>query len=81
MEWREVMADPLSRHSTTHRCRMLIRCLRLRKVIATRAAVNLRQLAREFGVHERTIRRDLAALRSAGERVPVVHEGEGDFTL
>jgi len=60
---------------------MLIRCLRLRRVIASRQAINIRELGREFGVHARTIRRDLAALRSAGEHVPVVHEGEGDFTV
>lgn len=37
-----------------------------------RVGLTLRQLAAEFGVHDRTIRRDLAALEEAG--VPLVEE-------
>lgn len=53
-----------------HRCRSLIRCLRVRRAIEGRASVRIASLASQFRVSERTIRRDLIALQAAGERVP-----------
>lgn len=47
------------------RYRQLIRCLR----IATRKGKSIEQLAREFRVSTRTIRRDLAALKTVGVNV------------
>jgi predicted DNA-binding transcriptional regulator YafY len=55
-----------------NRYRQLIRVLQLRRVIGRRQHLHVRLLAREFGVSTRTIRRDLAALSAAGERVPFV---------
>lgn len=50
----------------------LVRVLRLRQHLeGWRYAPPLAQLADRFGVTTRTIRRDLAALEAAGERVPI----------
>lgn len=57
----------------------LIRVLRLLKVIKGRRVVHLKQLADDFGVHERTIRRDLQALAAAGWKVP--HGNDKDMSV
>ncbi len=56
------------------RYRQLVRVLQLRRVIGHRQCVHIDALAAEFKVTTRTIRRDLAALREAGEHVPVCVE-------
>jgi predicted DNA-binding transcriptional regulator YafY len=53
-----------------NRYRQLVRCLRLRRLVAGRAHVQLDALASQLRVSERTIRRDLIALHIAGEDVP-----------
>lgn len=53
-----------------NRCRQLVRCLRLRRIVAEARRVDLAALAEQLGVSTRTIRRDLTALRWAGEPVP-----------
>jgi predicted DNA-binding transcriptional regulator YafY len=53
-----------------HRYRQLVRCLHLRSALATGAEIEISGLATRFHVSTRTIRRDLAALRAAGEKVP-----------
>lgn len=62
----------------THRCRQLIRCLRLRRIVADRKQVHLRALASTFRVSTRTIRRDLAALKAAWELVAAGYERDID---
>jgi predicted DNA-binding transcriptional regulator YafY len=52
--------------ATAERCRQLVRCLRLRRLVEGRQA-----LADQLRVSTRTIRRDLVALRAAGEPVPL----------
>jgi predicted DNA-binding transcriptional regulator YafY len=54
---------------TDRRSTALIRCLRIMRLVVRREPVSLPALAREFGVHERTIRRDLLALKAVGVRV------------
>jgi DeoR/GlpR family transcriptional regulator of sugar metabolism len=62
----------------THRYRTLIRCLRLRRIVARRQHVHLHALASTFRVSTRTIRRDLAALKAAGETVASGYERDID---
>lgn len=62
--------------ATGGRYRQLVRCLRLRRAVANRRTVHINSLANQFRVSTRTIRRDLAALRAAGERVPGGIEGD-----
>lgn len=52
----------------------LERVLRLRQRIAKSKVIALKQLAEEFQVNSRTIRRDLEALEAAGECVPTWRE-------
>lgn len=61
-----------------NRCRQLVRCLKLRRIVADARRVDLTALAHHLGVSTRTIRRDLAALRWAGEPVPADPQ-EGDI--
>jgi predicted DNA-binding transcriptional regulator YafY len=50
---------------------IIVRLLKLsRRLEGARYAPNLLELAHEFGVCERTIRRDLECLEEAGIRVP-----------
>lgn len=56
-----------------HRCRMLVRCLRMAKLLESTPNVPLARLARIYGVSQRTVRRDLAALAAANYRVPRQH--------
>jgi DeoR/GlpR family transcriptional regulator of sugar metabolism len=62
------------------RNRQLARSLRvLLRLVASRSGVRLNTLAREEGVHERTIRRDLEALQAAGfPLVRVVYDEHPD---
>ena len=52
----------------------LIRVLRIKHMFEQGGRLTLYALADRFGVHVRTIRRDLDALQSAG--VPLTNEGE-----
>lgn len=52
------------------RYRQLVRVLRLRRLVAGRRVVNYEALASQLRVSTRTIRRDMTALRLAGEPVP-----------
>lgn len=52
------------------RCRQLVRCLRLMRLLDTARSVNLSWLASQLRVSTRTIRRDLIALDAAGISVP-----------
>lgn len=55
------------------RGRALVRCLRLhQRLQANHRCPPLKDLAREHGVCERTIRRDLAALEEAYYQVPAL---------
>lgn len=56
------------------RYRQLVRCLRLQRMVRGRQVLDIASLARQFDVSTRTIRRDLAALSEAGEKVPLVTE-------
>lgn len=56
------------------RNRQLQRVLRLRQRVAKSRVVSLHQLAVEFTVSVRTIRRDLEALEAVGEHVPTWRE-------
>jgi predicted DNA-binding transcriptional regulator YafY len=56
------------------RYRQLVRCLRLRRMVAGRQCVNVHVLAHQLRVSSRTIRRDLVALHTAGEHVPAGYE-------
>lgn len=62
--------DPPVRQCGVARCRQLVRCLRLRRIVADARTLDLTALAEQLGVSTRTIRRDLIALRWAGEKVP-----------
>lgn len=59
-----------------HRYRQLIRCLRLRRAVMDADEIDPHGLATRFCVSVRTIRRDLAALRAAGEHVPSGRESD-----
>ena len=64
------------------RNRSLIRVLAILRRLEGGERVTLARLAEEHGVHQRTIRRDLAALEAAGVplgHVPETEEGEGRF--
>ena len=61
----------------TGRNKALVRCLTLMRVLSGGRRANLQQLAAEFHVHQRTIRRDFQALEAAG--VPVGHTPESDI--
>lgn len=67
---RLLVPSPLGRY------RQLVRCLRLLRVVDGYRRVDVDTLAKNFDVSTRTIRRDLAALRSAGERVMAGDEGD-----
>lgn len=56
--------------STPGRYRQLVRVLLLRRLVDGRSTVQIDALASQLSVSTRTIRRDLAALRAAGEPVP-----------
>jgi len=58
------------RGSTGQRYRQLIRCLRLLRMVQGRQNIVIDAIAKQLRVSSRTIRRDLAALRAAGEKVP-----------
>lgn len=52
----------------------LTRVLKILRKLEGRGSVTLAQLAKQHGVHQRTIRRDLYALEEAG--VPLCHSAE-----
>ena len=52
------------------RYRQLVRCLRLLRLVRGRYVLRIDTLANQLRVSERTIRRDLTALVTAGEDVP-----------
>lgn len=54
------------------RNKSLVRVLKIQWRLEQRGRYTLGELAREFGVCERTIRRDLEALEAAG--VPISHD-------
>lgn len=62
----------MSRQPTNERrCRTLIRALGILRKLEGGGRWTLHQLAQEFGVTQRTIRRDIYALEEAG--VPIGH--------
>ena len=67
---------PARRGSTGQRYRQLVRCLRLLRLVRDRATIDIAAIAQQLRVSTRTIRRDLAALRAAGEPVPSGTEGD-----